>query len=114
MKMSKCRREEKDRHEMVLEMELRSEVKILERYFDSIPTFRADMRASEVMTWHESFNEVKRGQSQILLKIFEDLKMKKRENKDFLLFTLDRISLEIIFSLDRFMFLRLSILFLRL
>ena len=33
-------------HEMALEMKLRSEGRILGKYFDSIPNYRADMRTS--------------------------------------------------------------------
>ena len=49
LKGERCRRmhRKKDRHEMVLEIKLRSKDRILLGIFDSIPIFRADMDASD-------------------------------------------------------------------
>ena len=62
-------RKKKYRHDMVLEMELRSEE-------GSVKEFRLDTNISSryecvgsLMTWRSLLNEVKRGQSLILLKI---------------------------------------------
>ena len=60
MKMSKCIKKKKYRHEMVLEMEMRSEDMMQRRIFDSIPTYRGDISATEIGDVALSlFNEVK-------------------------------------------------------
>ena len=58
--VEKRREKKKYRHDMVLEMEMKSEDMMQRRIFDSIPTYRADRRATEFDDGARVFEEVKR------------------------------------------------------